>query len=101
MNNALKCRGVAALDEGGLGGVVEPGGERHSQPVRRTNSGAPMNRKHRDKCNIPDRDFDGQPIGTGQLVRVYLPLVLAQEHTSELQSPYVISYAVFCLKKKI
>jgi hypothetical protein len=37
-----------------------------------------MNRKHRDKCNIPDRDFDGQPIGTGQLVRVYLPLVLAQ-----------------------
>src|ERR1051325_12009494 len=23
------------------------------------------------------------------------------EHTSELQSPYVISYAVFCLKKKI
>src|ERR1051325_9530840 len=23
----------------------------------------------------------------------------SQEHTSELQSPYVISYAVFCLKK--
>src|ERR1051325_10647114 len=23
-----------------------------------------------------------------------------EEHTSELQSPYVISYAVFCLKKK-
>src|ERR1051325_11776739 len=24
----------------------------------------------------------------------------SEEHTSELQSPYVISYAVFCLKKK-
>ena len=23
----------------------------------------------------------------------------SEEHTSELQSPYVISYAVFCLKK--
>src|ERR1051325_11834261 len=26
--------------------------------------------------------------------------VRSEEHTSELQSPYVISYAVFCLKKK-
>src|ERR1051325_106506 len=25
--------------------------------------------------------------------------VRSEEHTSELQSPYVISYAVFCLKK--
>src|ERR1051325_11744086 len=25
----------------------------------------------------------------------------SEEHTSELQSPYVISYAVFCLKKTI
>src|ERR1051325_10523621 len=25
----------------------------------------------------------------------------SEEHTSELQSPYVISYAVFCLKKKL
>src|ERR1051325_5054477 len=24
----------------------------------------------------------------------------SEEHTSEFQSPYVISYAVFCLKKK-
>src|ERR1051325_12082775 len=24
----------------------------------------------------------------------------SEEHTSELQSPYVISYAVFCLQKK-
>src|ERR1051325_12207019 len=27
-------------------------------------------------------------------------LLRSEEHTSELQSPYVISYAVFCLKKK-
>src|SRR5216117_4296262 len=25
----------------------------------------------------------------------------SEEHTSELQSPFLISYAVFCLKKKI
>src|ERR1051325_12214704 len=28
------------------------------------------------------------------------PCKRSEEHTSELQSPYVISYAVFCLKKK-
>src|ERR1051325_11711431 len=28
------------------------------------------------------------------------PSSRSEEHTSELQSPYVISYAVFCLKKK-
>ena len=27
-------------------------------------------------------------------------LIRSEEHTSELQSPVVISYAVFCLKKK-
>src|ERR1051325_373584 len=27
-------------------------------------------------------------------------VIRSEEHTSELQSPYVISYAVFCLKKK-
>src|ERR1051325_5237403 len=31
-------------------------------------------------------------------LRLYL--ARSEEHTSELQSPYVISYAVFCLKKK-
>src|SRR5216117_641680 len=29
-----------------------------------------------------------------------LPLYRSEEHTSELQSPFLISYAVFCLKKK-
>src|SRR5213592_3558538 len=29
-----------------------------------------------------------------------LALLRSEEHTSELQSRYVISYAVFCLKKK-
>ena len=28
------------------------------------------------------------------------PLVRSEEHTSELQSQHLISYAVFCLKKK-
>src|SRR5216117_4541605 len=27
-------------------------------------------------------------------------IVRSEEHTSELQSPFLISYAVFCLKKK-
>src|SRR5216117_3823160 len=29
-----------------------------------------------------------------------LDIVRSEEHTSELQSPFLISYAVFCLKKK-
>src|ERR1051325_5510492 len=33
------------------------------------------------------------------LRRSSIPLKRSEEHTSELQSPYVISYAVFCLKK--
>src|ERR1051325_2849820 len=38
----------------------------------------------------------------GQLARVGERETLrSEEHTSELQSPYVISYAVFCLKKNI
>src|SRR5213079_3638054 len=32
--------------------------------------------------------------------RPRLPRPRSEEHTSELQSPVVISYAVFCLKKK-
>src|SRR5213075_3572253 len=38
----------------------------------------------------PPRD-DGQPVPV---------VVRSEEHTSELQSRLVISYAVFCLKKK-
>src|ERR1051325_10684393 len=44
--------------------------------------------------------------GTGFLDYAYLNEHIgrthwrSEEHTSELQSPYVISYAVFCLKKK-
>src|ERR1051325_12175292 len=50
---------------------------------------------------------DALPISQRNLVRPACPLgsfpdcvVRSEEHTSELQSPYVISYAVFCLKKK-
>ena len=50
------------------------------------------------KAGIPEKeaggvDFAGQDIFIRRLSR-------SEEHTSELQSPYVISYAVFCLKKK-
>src|SRR3546814_4746871 len=34
-------------------------------------------------------------------VRVHLPTLRSEEHTSELQSLMRISYAVFCLQKKI
>src|ERR1051325_2934175 len=44
-----------------------------------------------------DHEHDGERDQHAERIR---PLVLReQEHTSELQSPYVISYAVFCLKK--
>ena len=35
-----------------------------------------------------------------RLYHVSLQLLRSEEHTSELQSPVPISYAVFCLKKK-
>src|ERR1051325_12145025 len=51
---------------------------------------------------------DALPISGGELMLRTGPAgpnhirieVRSEEHTSELQSPYVISYAVFCLKKK-
>src|ERR1051325_7517998 len=46
------------------------------------------------------------PLDFGATGRPHQPLLVrkmlfqrSEEHTSELQSPYVISYAVFCLKK--
>src|ERR1051325_6341820 len=51
-----------------------------------------------------DEVFDVTPYAealTRYLLRHPLSSKLrSEEHTSELQSPYVISYAVFCLKKK-
>ena len=38
-----------------------------------------------------------QPASTGSYS---VPSVRSEEHTSELQSPEAISYAVFCLKKR-
>src|SRR3546814_8106274 len=43
-------------------------------------------------------------LGTGGVIAAALPVLYTQrseEHTSELQSLMRISYAVFCLKKKI
>src|ERR1051325_5402159 len=51
------------------------------------------------------RSIDSPPLAAGvdPLILSTLTGTLAlrsEEHTSELQSPYVISYAVFCLNKK-
>src|SRR5213079_3789306 len=45
------------------------------------------------------RDFSGQ-IALGDRRGHLGDVARSEEHTSELQSPVVISYAVFCLKKK-
>ena len=39
-------------------------------------------------------------IVNGVIALVMGALMRSEEHTSELQSPLIISYAVFCLKKK-
>src|SRR3546814_7925247 len=48
--------------------------------------------------------LDGRPIvglcAAGALIRAVAPLVISEEHTSELQSLMRISSAVFCLKTK-
>src|SRR6186997_3651343 len=50
------------------------------------------------------RPARGRPLrlrrGPGRPARVARRPSRSEEHTSELQSPVVISYAVFCLKKK-
>src|SRR5216117_790416 len=38
--------------------------------------------------------------GNSPATREFLLAGRSEEHTSELQSPFLISYAVFCLKKK-
>src|ERR1051325_12206679 len=43
---------------------------------------------------------DGFVVVDGQKVPIERRRLRSEEHTSELQSPYVISYAVFCLKKQ-
>jgi len=55
----------------------------------------------------PDADYYNQfplpgqaPVQT-QAPRTSTPIPRSEEHTSELQSQSTISYAVFCLKKKI
>ncbi len=47
----------------------------------------------------------GDPVSTvdiviGRVAQVHIDDTRSEEHTSELQSPNCISYAVFCLKKK-
>src|ERR1051325_1844358 len=49
--------------------------------------------------SLVEARHDGVGRHDGEVVRVAVDR--SEEHTSELQSPYVISYAVFCLKKNI
>src|SRR6186997_1266213 len=52
----------------------------------------PIYRRGRLRVVVAGRDVDGAALGIDDR---------SEEHTSELQSPVVISYAVFCLKKKM
>src|SRR3546814_2250647 len=45
-------------------------------------------------CDVVTLEFENVPVDTLRFLR-------SEEHTSELQSLMRISYAVFCLKKKI
>src|ERR1051325_3258094 len=57
-------------------------------------------------CNlgmVPAELLHTRPLGYQVPIGSGLACVIdnrSEEHTSELQSPYVISYPVFCLKKK-
>src|SRR3546814_9306879 len=44
--------------------------------------------------------YRGAEYTTNMVPKVKIEIVRSEEHTSELQSPMRISYAVFCLKKK-
>src|SRR5216117_4425444 len=55
----------------------------HSFPTRRSSDLTTVS------CERPDGRSRPAPSG-----------LRSEEHTSELQSPFLISYAVFCLKKK-
>src|SRR3546814_5739933 len=67
--------------------------------------GGPLNATHLMATLSFQRAIPGGQLGEGAAIAVaMIPFLLAarsEEHTSELQSLMRISYAVFCLKKKI
>src|SRR3546814_3744697 len=69
--------------------------------TRRTQAGAEAARDHRREARAPaqGRDQDRPHAPDGCNADPFRPR--SEEHTSELQSLMRISYAVFCLKKKI
>src|SRR5216117_2543458 len=70
------------------------------QPPRSTQGGAlfPYTTLFRSAAGSPDVVRSGAPHGEELVARPGI-LLRSEAHTSELQSPFLISYAVFCLTK--
>src|ERR1051325_4851877 len=76
------------------------------QPELQTKLAQPRLRQLRQrvalKCRLhPLKTTEVGPYIDSRLQAIGYEGPRSEEHTSELQSPYVISYAVFCLKKKL
>src|SRR3546814_2355681 len=76
--------------------------------LRRAHLGARLPRPGDPGAQVPDRQLQGSAAaargedgGSGRAARLRGRRRRSEEHTSELQSLMRISYAVFCLKKKI
>src|SRR3546814_7910259 len=68
----------------------------------RKHGGPRTSREHRTSRPSRVREFDdNEPCSRSFRRRQKCPSPRSEEHTSELQSLMRISYAVFCLKKKI
>src|SRR5216117_4486115 len=56
-----------------------------------------VDRRRSSSCSLSRR----RPTTSRKTLSLTNPVDRSEEHTSELQSPFLNSYAVFCLKKKI
>src|SRR3546814_1019555 len=79
-------------------------GEAAQKTGASTKAGTPFNKQSDDGMTSPTIDVAGAMAvarAVGRFLIVQAVLLGSEEHTSELQSLMRISYAVFCLKKKI
>src|SRR3546814_2134421 len=105
-----------ALEQNNVGvgaGVVDRGGEGLAvrSDARIRNIGELAGTVIATREGVPIRPDQGAPVRLGQAIRygsasengkeVVVGTARSEEHTSELQSLMRISYAGFCLKKKI